>query len=189
MLDAIRWITRAWDLVKQHPIRHCFLRAGFPITEGEELPEVGQNPLQDAEYQTIVDNIPWIDSAPIMNDYVTFESQIPLHQGAHARVEGAFREVLREFVFQQQSSAESSDEEKETTSSVSAILSPPIPTFPTALENVKSLLLYANTQHPDIVNNLLQLRTQIEQHHAKDLLTKFKESSILAYLISSDSTG
>lgn len=170
VLDAIRWIVAAWNDVGTSTIKSCFHRAGFPV----EVTPI-EEPSEEIEMGEIIASFP----ENIQNEIVAADDMLKVDEGAIVHEvladspDEIIDQVLKEFEISETLESESEEENDEYTNYR------PLTTSD-AQHNINELLLYVSTNQPDLISDVLNLKTKIEQHTGK--LKMVKQTNLDGFL-------
>ena len=175
VFGAIRWISSAWNNVREETILKCFRRAGFASPETD---------LQEQEDSTsesdLVSALPEALQFEVASedDILENEANIPVHENIASTAEGILEDIMTGRVQGAPLDDEQEVEEEEVDQQ------PPNqpPSHSEALQHVHSLIKFAQTNLPHLQPALINNYSEIKRNCATANIQKKKQTTLHQFL-------
>src|SRR5215510_12358328 len=170
VFDAIRWISSAWNNVQEETILKCFQRAGFasPEQEQEQEDSTSESDLVSALPEALQFEVASED------DILENEANITVHENIACTAEG----ILEDIMMGKVQGTFLDDEQEVEEEEVDQQPPNPPPSHSEALQHVRSLMQFAETNLPHLQPTLINIYSEIERNWATANIQKKKQTTL-----------
>jgi hypothetical protein len=165
VLDAIRWVHKAWENVSPEIIKNFFQHVGFVVSSSEEEDEGGEEDNLDDEINCLPEE--YRSQLPNIRDVTMFDNILEIHDDVAGNVDNVLDKVKR--------SSEVDCEEESSEKEVETSVCKEPPTHQRAIYRVQELEHYAFTYNqPEFTETLFRLLCKIEREWANSKIKSKK---------------
>ena len=183
VLDAVRWIRKAWDEILPHTISSCFFRCGFHITDAVSDPTVAsydEITFSDTgnfnDLNAPLATIDWFEHDNL-NDLISFDDALNVHDFYGDDADSILSSLLN-----QHHVSDTESDSEEVLDKDNAHPLPPPPTFSEALDHVETLTRYSATHDPSLLDYVFNLHSLIEHNYASVRISRSQQSTLHQFI-------
>ena len=185
LLDAVHWVDEAWKQVNESCIKNCFRKAGFNVFSVNEVENSSQIEEEiDCEHFNMARNL------NIIEDEVSYVESVSFDDGIHIdSKENDINKIIKLVLEEQNINRRNQimeiegtkDNDSQENSDDDEIEEEPyLLTYQQVAMGLKQLKVFATTQEPELLGNILDLVKKFEELQIKRALNK-KQTTLCDY--------